>query len=120
MKREQRLQSAKDWLKTYPAENIVKGYRQHFGVDWPTAFRELEIIGIEIDPVYKKRVLETVENLIAARRRKQEEQISTSEDLLSDFRDDTFAFIAGYTSGGAPYGITWEEWDKLEGNEKDE
>jgi len=23
--------------------------------------------------------------------------------------DDTFAFIAGYTSGGAPYGTTWEE-----------
>lgn len=23
--------------------------------------------------------------------------------------DETFAFIAGYTSGGAPYGITWEE-----------
>jgi len=23
--------------------------------------------------------------------------------------DDTFAYIAGYTSGGAPYGITWEE-----------
>ena len=23
--------------------------------------------------------------------------------------DDTFAYIAGYTSGGAPYGVTWEE-----------
>ena len=23
--------------------------------------------------------------------------------------DDTFAFIIGYTSGGAPYGVTWEE-----------
>lgn len=24
-------------------------------------------------------------------------------------QDDTFFFIAGYTSGGAPYGLTWEE-----------
>lgn len=24
-------------------------------------------------------------------------------------QDDTFFFIAGYTSGGAPYGITWEQ-----------
>lgn len=24
-------------------------------------------------------------------------------------QDDTFFFIAGYTSGGAPYGVTWEE-----------
>ena len=23
--------------------------------------------------------------------------------------DDRFYFIAGYTSGGAPYGVTWEE-----------
>lgn len=23
--------------------------------------------------------------------------------------DGTFAFIAGYTEGGAPYGLTWEE-----------
>ena len=25
--------------------------------------------------------------------------------------DETFAVIAGYTSGGMPYGITWEEWE---------
>lgn len=23
--------------------------------------------------------------------------------------DDRFAFIAGYTDGGAPYGVMWEE-----------
>lgn len=23
--------------------------------------------------------------------------------------DDTFYYISGYTSGGAPYGVTWEE-----------
>lgn len=28
--------------------------------------------------------------------------------------DDHFAYIAGYTSGGAPYGITWEEQEELE------
>ncbi|MEK3988533.1 MULTISPECIES: hypothetical protein [Robertmurraya] len=26
--------------------------------------------------------------------------------------DETFAFIAGYTEGGAPYGITHEEMDE--------
>lgn len=29
------------------------------------------------------------------------------EDIIES--DETFAFIAGYTSGGAPYGATWEE-----------
>ncbi len=33
-------------------------------------------------------------------------------------QDDQFFFIAGYTSGGAPYGVTWEEmwlepWEDL-------
>jgi hypothetical protein len=25
--------------------------------------------------------------------------------------DEDFSFIAGYTSGGAAYGLTWEEYD---------
>ena len=25
--------------------------------------------------------------------------------------DETFAFIAGYTSWGIPYGVTWEEME---------
>ena len=42
----------------------------------------------------------------------------TKEEIL---QDDRFFFIAGYTSGGAPYGITLEEmglkpWDDLEEN----
>jgi hypothetical protein len=33
-------------------------------------------------------------------------------------QNDDFFFIAGYTSGGAPYGVTWEEmglepWEEL-------
>ena len=119
-KREQRLQLAKKWLETYAGKNIVKGYRQHYGVDWKTAFTELEMLGIQIDPEYKKRVLESVESQAASRRRKREEQNTQSEGLLSEFQDDNFAFIVGYTSGGAPYGITWEEWDAIDETEEDE
>ena len=32
-----------------------------------------------------------------------------SADVILDDMDDTFAFIAGYTPGGFPYGTTWEE-----------
>lgn len=35
-----------------------------------------------------------------------------SEDIYTQMfsdMDDTFAFIAGYTPGGAPYGVTWEQ-----------
>lgn len=26
--------------------------------------------------------------------------------------DETFYYIAGYTDGGAPFGVTWEEMEK--------
>ena len=47
------------------------------------------------------------------KKRKAEHTIDTPE------QDDRFFFIAGYTSGGAPYGVTWEEmglepWENLE------
>lgn len=40
------------------------------------------------------------------------------EDRLFE-SDDTFAFIAGYTLGGTPYGITWEEMEEIERRDKE-
>lgn len=34
--------------------------------------------------------------------------------------DNTFAFIAGYTEGGFPYGLTWEELGNSETEEREE
>ncbi len=31
--------------------------------------------------------------------------------------DEYFAYIAGYTDGGFPYGITWEEASEIEKND---
>jgi len=36
------------------------------------------------------------------------------EEQIEPFSDENFAFIAGYTSGGAPYGLTHEEMAELE------
>ena len=43
------------------------------------------------------------------KREKAREEQEYFDDLYGDMCDDRFAFIAGYTSGGAPYGIAWEE-----------
>ena len=44
-----------------------------------------------------------------------------SNNYKIDFeQDETFAFIAGYTEGGAPYGITWEECGEIENGEHNE
>ena len=48
------------------------------------------------------------------KRKKKKREHATTES----WQDDRFFFIAGYTSGGAPYGVTWEEmglepWEDL-------
>lgn len=43
-----------------------------------------------------------------------------NDDFGMDFgSDETYAFIAGFTSGGAPYGITHEEMAEIEREERE-
>ena len=53
-----------------------------------------------------------------AKRKKKAKENPVAEE---NYQDDRFFFIAGYTSGDAPYGVTWEEmglkpWEDLEEN----
>ncbi len=41
------------------------------------------------------------------------------EQIAAD-SDEHFAYIAGYTDGGAPYGVTWEEMEAAERSAADE
>ena len=47
---------------------------------------------------------------------KRKKKKEVFEDNLFE-SDETFAFIAGYTSGGAPYGVTWEEMEEIKGKD---
>ena len=112
--RPQRLQVAPTWLASYTGRNVVKGYRKHFAVDWSCAFQELQLLGLEIDPAYQQQVLQSV---AANKRRKAQKETPWASEIESD-QDENFAYIAGYTSGGFLYGITWEEMDAI--NEEEE
>ena len=76
-KRAQRLQSAKAWLETYEGQKIVRDYRRRYGVDWQTAFTELEMLEVPIDPDYKKRVLQAEQARLAAKKQRKAERINT-------------------------------------------
>ena len=39
----------------------------------------------------------------------KEKKVQQEQDFLYEDSDDVYAFIAGYTGDGVPYGITWEE-----------
>jgi hypothetical protein len=120
LKREQRLESAKSWLPTYQGKNVFRGYRKRYGVDWPTALRELEMLGVEFDPAYREQVLRTVQEQAEARKRKRLEKAAELEGVSGIEQDDHFAFIVGYTPGGAPYGITWEEWETMDSESEED
>jgi len=104
-----RKKKARSWIKTYTGIDIVKDYREHFlGVDVICAVRELQEIGYPFEPGYVERVLFAEAARIDQIHRANEKKLNPGASH-NDLQDDTFFFIAGYTSGGAPYGTTWEE-----------
>ncbi len=107
MQRPSRLQAAKHWIPTYVGENIIKGYKKWFGVDLVCAINELRLLGVKLDEQYVFQALNSKEQEIAKKQKKLAEK---KQELDFPFdSDDHYYFIAGYTSGGFPYGITWEE-----------
>ena len=97
--RRERLSKAKTWF-TYQEfkedSHIVKAYRKHFKVDKTCAMRELcmlKVLSPQKQSAYEAQ-LKGKDNKKAAIKRQD---------------DDRFFFIAGYTSGGALYGIICDE-----------
>jgi hypothetical protein len=111
MTRQARLDSARAtrWVEKYAGKNIIKTYGKWFAVDPLCAVIELRMLGVKVVPEREDQIKATIEARRAARlRRKQSATQAEFEKLYAD-SDDTFAYIAGYTPGGAPYGVTWEE-----------
>lgn len=111
MNRSARLSSAKHWLQTQqgrPASRIAKSYRNRYGVDWECAILELAQLGIRLEQEWIEQLRRSLEG---NRRRNAQKKAERHEEEFPD-SDDRFAFIAGYTGGGAPFGVTWEEWEE--------
>ena len=107
LKRGARLKKARQWLPTYEGTEVVKDYRERFTVDVNCAVKELLELGYEFEPGYVDSLLQS-EALRVERLHAKKEERRQFEYEMPD-QDDTFFYIAGYTSGGAPYGVTWEQ-----------
>jgi hypothetical protein len=104
LKRAARLQAAKAWLLTYPGKNIAKGYRKHFAVDPLCAIAELQLLGVKLEANY----IEAVKATLTHKHQKAKKLKERSAETFN-YCDERFAYIAGYTSWGFAYGVTWEE-----------
>ena len=109
MNRIGRLQAAKHWLPKYEGKNILRGYSKHFGVTKICAVIELRMLGYEISEEYLEKLkADELQKQRLAEKRKQEKEYNLY-DSIQQYSDDRFFFIAGYTSNGAPYGLTYDE-----------
>lgn len=110
-RKEIRLQKARQWILSYDGtpKHMAKHYRKRFHVDITTAVRDLQDIGVEFTQEYLDAVKRSEEERIRQKRLEKERKVQQEQDFLYEDLDDVYAFIAGYTGGGVPYGITWEE-----------
>lgn len=120
MDRARRLQAAKYWIPKYEGNNIVRGYWRHFGVTPVCAALELRMLGIKISDEYITKLQADEEARCKAneRRRQLKEEREWMDKYLDS--DETFSFIAGYTSNGVPFGVTREETGQEDDNEFDD
>lgn len=88
---------------------MIKHYKERFKVDTTCALKDLQEIGVEFTQEYLDAVKRSEEERIRQKYLKAEKKKQEMYDLLYSDCDDYFAFIAGYTGGGAAYGLTWEE-----------
>jgi hypothetical protein len=111
MTRRGRLSAARAtrWVEHYRGKDIVAGYANWFAVDLPCAVIELRLLGVTIDAERESRMKAAIEARTAERKRRQELQAKAQLEPVPPDSDETFAFIAGYRSGSAAYGITSEE-----------
>ena len=115
MDRNGRLQSARSWLAAQrgrPAERIARSYRKRYGVDWSCAIAELSVLGIAFDPKWREQLDRTLEGAKRTKACRQEEQAAARACPEFPDSDEHFAFIAGFTDGGAAFGTTWAEYER--------
>jgi hypothetical protein len=106
---------AKNWVGTYNGKNLITGYAKWFDVDLLCALLELRMLGVQISAEREKEIRQTLEGRKRKKKRAQER-----EDVFDAEAYFGFAYIAGYTSGGMPYGLTHEENAVLNGEAEPE
>lgn len=121
MKFAERKIKVEKWVAEYDGTpyggDIIKAYRKKFAVDRMKAVAELQMLGVSLteEQIEREkaavRAYQNIQRAKKSKRKKSREQKSIQKDnpVFHEDQDDTFYYIAGYTSGGAPYGVTWEE-----------
>ena len=121
MKFTERKQKAEKWVTEYGGTlyggDIIKAYRKKFAVDSMKAVEELQLLGVSLAKKQidrEKAAVKAYQEMQKAKRAKrkrirEQNKIQKNNPFFCEEQDNIFYYIAGYTSGGVPYGVTWEE-----------
>ena len=112
LNRSERLRAGKNWIENYTGKHMISGYAKWFGVDKLCAIAELRMLGVEISESLEKQIAASLEQKHNSKKIKKEENSSDPDMIYGLDYDEDFAFIAGFTSGGAAFGLTHEEYDE--------
>lgn len=109
-----RKEEARLWLEKFDqnSEDIVKAYRKNFKVDRIKAMEELKLLGVILSKEQiKKEKAAHKRHLQAVKNKKEQKRLNKLAKKYNENldQDNNFYYIEGFTSGGAPYGITWQE-----------
>ncbi|MCD9020203.1 hypothetical protein [Cohnella silvisoli] len=122
LKRDQRLEVAKRWISEYKGNKWISSYRKRYGISSECAIQELLLLQV---PLTKEEIINGRKGARARSRKAKEKalRIARSEKKRNKktgsikidvpWQDETYFYIAGYTDWGFPYGITWEENERM-------
>lgn len=105
MRRQQRRDSAREWIRS-GVKVTVACYAKRYGVDWYTAYEDLTALGFGM-PDWAQQWAQRPPPV--PRHRKAERHTGDLDDPSWIMPDGRLFFVAGYTSGGAPYGMFADE-----------
>jgi hypothetical protein len=106
MRRQARRESSRAWIAS-GATVTIKTYARRYGVDRYTAYEDLTAIGFAL-PDSDRRWAHRPPPQPRPRRSATPRTILDNDWIMIDGRP---YFVAGYTPGGAPYGIYLDEMD---------
>src|SRR5262249_28213397 len=104
MRQRQRRDSAREWIGSGAAVS-VKAYAKRDGVDRYTAYDDLTALGYAL-PISEQQ---WAKRPPATPRRKAGHCADPVDDESLIMLDGRLFYVAGYTSGGAPYGVFIDE-----------
>jgi hypothetical protein len=103
MRKQQRRNSAREWISS-GATITMKSYTKRYGVDRYTAYDDLTALGVTL-PVSAQQWAQRPPSTSRPAARRDAGPVDDSWIML----DGRLFFVAGFTAGGAPYGIYDDE-----------